>query len=163
MENLILIGMPGAGKSTIGVILAKLLAYDFIDTDCLIQSQQGRTLQKILDREGYLELRRIEETALLAIQVEGHVIATGGSAVYSQAAMQHLKRRGVTVFLDLPIEIIETRINNFESRGIARRPEQSFQELFDERLELYWVYADHTIDCREKSMEQIAAEIQALL
>lgn len=157
--SLILIGMPGAGKSTLGVMLAKALAKDFVDTDVLIQLQQGKTLQDIVDTDGYLKLRDIEEKVLLSTHYPNHIIATGGSAVYSSAAMQHLKHFGPIVFLDVSLDELRSRIKDFDSRGLARKPNQSLEELYDERRSLYQTYATITINCSGKSHEQILAEI----
>ena len=159
-SNIVLIGMPGAGKSTIGVILAKQTSRDFIDTDVLIQLTEGRTLQQIVDAEGHLELRRIEESVLLSLNCGNSVIATGGSAVYSSLAMEHLKSNGVAVYLQVSIEELRKRLTNFETRGIARRPDQSFDDLYREREVLYQRYADMTIDCAHKTQEEIAWEIE---
>jgi len=144
-RNLIFIGMPGSGKSTIGVLVAKRLGMGFIDTDLLIQEQAGRTLQEIVDQDGYVALRQIEEQVLLALDVQNQVISTGGSAVYSDAAMQHLKRNGTVVFLDISLETVIHRIGDYSLRGISRRPDQSLAELFEERFALYTRYADLTI------------------
>ncbi|MDK9707852.1 MAG: shikimate kinase [Desulforhopalus sp.] len=157
--NIILIGMPGSGKSTVGIILAKMLAKSFIDTDILIQQSKGRTLQNIVDREGHMALRTIEERVLLTISCRDHIIATGGSAAYSEKAMKHLKQQGVVVFLHADLPTLQLRIGNYETRGLAKRPEQSFQDLFDERLGLYQKYADKTINCSELSQEQVCEEI----
>lgn len=144
-SNIVLIGMPGSGKSTVGVILAKMASLDFVDTDILIQMAAGKSLQKIIDADGYLVLRRIEEEVLLKLACRNHVIATGGSAVYSPAAISHLKKDGVIVFLDVDIETLQSRIRNYETRGLAKRPDQTLEELFAERLALYREYADITI------------------
>ena len=151
--------MPGAGKSTIGLMLAKTLAKDFVDTDLLIQLRENKTLQDIVDRDGYLKLRAIEEEVLLNSNYTDHIIATGGSAVYSDKAMQHLKRLGLTVFLDLPVKDLMVRINNFDTRGLARRQDQSFEDLFNERQALYEKYADIRIACAGKTPETIINEI----
>ena len=157
--SLILVGMPGAGKSTVGLLLAKELAMDFVDTDILIQLREGKTLQDIIDSSGYMVLRQIEEEVLLATDYPQHVIATGGSAVYSQAAMNHLRQFGRVVFLDVPLELLRQRIHNYDTRGIARRPEQSLLELFAERRALYQQVADILIDCRDLSPAQLVQEI----
>src|SRR5210317_757250 len=154
-KNIVLIGMPGAGKSTIGVILAKLASMSFIDTDVTIQTSESRTLQEILDADGYLELRRIEEEILLGLNLEDHVIATGGSAAYSHPAMEHLKANGVVVFLEVSLPTLEQRIHNFSTRGLAKRDDQSFEDLFDERMHLYEKYADIHIDCQDYSQEDL--------
>ncbi|AFV00852.1 shikimate kinase [Simiduia agarivorans] len=162
-KSVILIGMPGAGKSTIGVMLAKELAKDFIDTDVLIQVREGKTLQEIMDESDYLNLRRIEEEVLLETDLPNHVIATGGSVVYGDAGMQHMKRYGPVVFLNVSLAELTRRIHNYESRGIARRPDQSFQEVFDERNKLYRHYADIVVDCDGRDQAQvIGAVMQAL-
>uniref|UniRef100_UPI001F27344E shikimate kinase n=1 Tax=Candidatus Bandiella numerosa TaxID=2570586 RepID=UPI001F27344E len=125
------------GKSTIGVLVDKRLGMGFIDTDLLIQEQAGRTLQEIVDQDGYVALRLIEEQVLLALDIQNQVISTGGSAVYSDAAMQHLKRNGTVVFLDISLETVIHRIGDYSLRGISRRPDQSLAELFEERFALY--------------------------
>lgn len=160
-SNIVLIGMPGSGKSTAGVILAKLTGRGFVDTDLLIQTASGKTLQKIVDDDGYLELRRIEEEVLLGISVKSHVVATGGSAVYSARGMAHLEKDGVVVFLDADIATLEARVGDFGLRGLAKRSEQTFAELFAERTPLYRAYADITIACSGLSHEEVCARIMA--
>ena len=151
--------MPGAGKSTVGVILAKLTSRDFVDTDVLIQISQGRLLQDIVDTEGYRALRKIEEDILLGLHCGHHVIATGGSAVYSPVAMERLKSSGIVVFLDVDLLTLESRVRDFDTRGLAKRPDQSFSDLFKERIILYRKYADVTINCRGLSQEEVCAQI----
>ena len=155
-NNITLIGMPGAGKSTTGVILAKLLSFDFMDTDLLIQVNHKRALQDIVDREGHIYLRQVEEEEILMISPEKHVIATGGSAVYSEKAMTHLKSISTVVFLRAGFDVIEKRINNFDQRGIAKARGQSFKDLFLERQPLYEKYAEIEIDCSHLSQESAA-------
>lgn len=153
--------MPGAGKSTIGVILAKQAALDFIDTDVLIQVKHERPLQEIIRDDGLKVFRQIEEDVLKQLDCENYVVATGGSAVYSDVAMQNLKKKGIVIFLEVSIEELEKRISNFETRGIAISSEQTFQDLYNERMPLYRKYADITIDCTGKNQLQIVEEIIA--
>jgi len=155
--------MPGAGKSTVGVVLAKLTACDFVDTDVLIQTIHGRTLQDIVDRDGYAVLRKIEEEVLSRLSVKQCVIATGGSAVYSDCAMSHLKSAGLVVFLDVDLPTLESRIHNFCTRGVAIRPEQSFADLSHERFPLYTKYADITVKSAGLTQEEVCARIIALV
>ena len=162
-SNLVLIGMPGSGKSTIGVILAKRSSHDFVDTDVLIQSAEHRSLQAIMDSEGFMRLREIEARVLLDLNVENHVISTGGSVVYSDAAMQHLRSNGTIIYLDVSLDTLRSRITDYETRGIAKRPEQSFAELFEERAILYRKYADITIKGDAVSQDAAAEDIMALL
>ncbi|MDY0292254.1 MAG: shikimate kinase [Desulfuromonadaceae bacterium] len=157
-RNITLIGMPGAGKSTVGVVLAKKLSLTFVDTDILIQARQGRSLQQILESDGYKELRQLEEQEILRLQVEHSVIATGGSAVYSARAMEHLQRISTIVYLDLPYADICRRIHDFATRGIACAPEQSFEELYIERGRLYRTYAEVTI-CEPNATQDEVADL----
>ena len=157
--NAILIGMPGSGKSTVGVVLAKQTARDFTDTDVVIQTLQKRSLQDIVDRDGYLALRRIEEEVLLNLQVRHHVIATGGSAVYSDRAMCHLKSEGFVVFLDADLSNLESRVADYGTRGLAKSPDQTLAELYEERRPLYTRYADVVIKCENISHEAVATRI----
>lgn len=158
-SNLVLIGMPGAGKSTVGVLLAKMTSRNFMDSDIMIQTAQGHTLQDIVDTQGPLALLDIEERMLLNLTCANHVIATGGSAVYSHAAMQSLKMRGVIIFLDVDLPTLTSRIQNFGTRGLAKRPGQSLSDLFEERFPLYRKYADIKISCKNCSQDKICAEI----
>lgn len=158
-SNLILIGMPGAGKSTVGVILAKLTSRDFVDTDVLIQALQGRTLQDVVDTDGYIVLRNIEEDVLLGLSVQNCVIATGGSAVYSDAAMAHLRADGIVIFLDVDMSTLESRIHDYRTRGLAKSPDQKFADMFDERFALYTQYADITIKCSGLTHEEVCSQI----
>lgn len=159
--NIVLIGMPGAGKSTVGVILAKITALQFVDTDILIQTAQHRSLQDIVDKDGYQALRQAEEEVLLGLNLHNHVIATGGSAVYSQQAMARLKPDGLLVFLDLPLATLEARIHNYSTRGLAKAPEQSFADMFAERCLLYKMHADITIAVANLTQEEVCAQIIA--
>ena len=155
-SNLILIGMPGAGKSTVGVILAKQTSCSFIDTDVLIQAQENRSLQTIIDENGYMALRCLEEKILLSINCTHHVIATGGSAVYSSAAMKHLKCDGSVIYLHADFDVVRRRIKDIETLGIARHPDQTLAELYDERSRLYEKYGDIIIDSNNRSQDDIS-------
>ena len=158
-KNIVLIGMPGSGKSTAGVILAKILGIRFMDTDILIQHDQKRTLQDIVDSDGHMRLREIEEKVLLQINVSGYVIATGGSAAYSHAAMTHLRQDCIVVFLHADLNSLKKRIRNYETRGLAKRRDQNLEDLFHERLKLYHRYADITIENSSISQEKVCEEI----
>lgn len=158
-QVIVLIGMPGAGKSTIGPLLAKATLRDFIDTDLLIQANHNRSLQDIVDKEGYIVLREIEQEVLLETDFENRVIATGGSVVYSAEGMQRLATLGPIVHLDVTLEGLLKRIKNYESRGIARKPGQSLESLFEERQALYRRYADITVDCNNSTPEECVEAI----
>jgi shikimate kinase len=158
-SNIVLIGMPGSGKSTVGIILAKMTSRGFVDTDVLIQTTLGRTLQDIVDTQGYMALREVEERILLDLDCVDHVIATGGSAVYSHAAMMHLKSNGMAVFLNVELPILEARIHDYATRGLAKRPDQSFDDLFNERFTLYNKYADVTIECKDFTQDKVCEKI----
>ena len=159
ITNIILIGMPGSGKSTVGILLAKLTALDFIDTDILIQTTFKQSLQNIVDRDGYQALRRIEEEVLLRLDCREHVIATGGSAVYSDAAMAHLKSGGRVVFLQVDLATLKARVRDYNTRGLAKRPDQTVDDLFAERSALYRKYADVTIECSGLTHDEVCEKI----
>jgi shikimate kinase len=156
-RNFVLIGMPGAGKSTCGVLLAKATGRPFIDTDVWIQSLEGCRLQEIIDGRGLAAMRAVEEQRVLELDVRGHVVATGGSVVYSEPAMRHLKAAGEVVFLEVGVAALHERLGDAAERGIVRAPGQSFDELYAERLPLYRRYADHTIDCNGLDHEAVVA------
>ena len=158
-HNIILIGMPGAGKSTIGVLLAKHLAYGFVDTDVCIQQREGMALQAILEAQGYEALRRIEEEALMRLRAKQHVIATGGSAVYSDRAMKHLGRLGPRVFLDVSLATVKARVSDVDTRGIACPPGYALADVYRERAPLYRAWADVTVSCDGQTMELIVHRI----
>ncbi len=162
-NNITLIGMPGAGKSTIGIILAKNLGLGFIDTDVLIQINQQKTLQQIIDETDHLHLRAIEENEILKLNIDHHVIATGGSVVYSPKAMAHLLSMSTVLFLEVSFEELLRRIHNFESRGIAKAANQTFRELFEERQVLYRQYAEITVDGNERDQEELAIHIADII
>ncbi|MBN1980624.1 MAG: shikimate kinase [Chitinivibrionales bacterium] len=157
--NVVLIGMPAAGKSTIGILCAKQLGLQFIDTDVMIQTLQKRSLQDIMDHEGLEAFRRIESQALLQVRRTKHVIATGGSAIYYEDAMKHLSAHGIVVFLEVTLEVLKKRLSNFGTRGIARSAGQTLEELFNERQVLYRRYGEITIDCTTLTHEEVCAAV----
>ncbi|NLZ49535.1 MAG: shikimate kinase [Clostridiales bacterium] len=157
--NIVLIGMPGAGKSTLGVLLAKALGKAFVDTDIVIQQNEGMKLYEIIERYGLEEFLRIEERNILELKITNSIIATGGSVVYGNEAMEHLKRNGLIVYLKLDYEEIERRLKDITTRGIAMDKETSLRELYNQRIFLYEKYADLIIDCNNKSIEKLVEEI----
>ena len=161
--NIVLIGMPGVGKRTVGVLLAKAARRQFIDTDVLIQAREGRSLQEIIDTDGIDQFCRMEQRHILDLDCRGHVIATGGSVVYSDAAMAHLKATGPVVHLDLPIELLAKRIDNLDVRGVVMARDQTLDDLFGRRDPLYRKWADITIDGQARTQDQIVAEILSRL
>ncbi len=158
-ENIVLIGMPGGGKSTVGVLLAKALTRTFIDTDIVIQSTAELRLQDIIDAQGLEAFIAIEERHILSLAYRNAVIATGGSVVYSDKAMAHLKASGIIVHLDLPLAQLKERITNMDSRGIAMNPSQTFEELYEDRIALYRRHAEVTIDCIGRSHEAVLSAV----
>ena len=158
--NIILTGMPGSGKSTVGVILAKELGLDFVDTDILIQRGEGVMLQRLLDTRGVEGFLATEERYITDLTCTGTIIAPGGSVVLSDSAMQHLKGLGTVVFLDTPITVITGRIDVY-TRGIVKHPEQSLADVLAEREPLFRKYADLTVDCRGMDQVEVAAAIAA--
>ncbi|MEP5569431.1 MAG: shikimate kinase [Halioglobus sp.] len=158
-----LVGMPGAGKSTVGVLLAKLAGLRFVDTDLDIQVQEEATLQEILEKHGYRYLRQAEEKVLLTIELDHALVSTGGSAVYSKASMARLKSLGPILYLHTELDILEQRVAAAPPRGIASDSEQSFAQLYAERTPLYEHYADHILPTGGKTPEQIASEALQVL
>lgn len=159
MDNIILIGMPGCGKSTIGVVLAKVLGYEFTDSDLLIQKREGKLLREIIAEQGEEAFIRIEEDVNAGIQTERHVIATGGSVVYSDRAMQHLKEIGTVVYLKLSYATICSRLGNIRRRGVVLRDGQTLKDLYDERVPLYEWYADVVVDAEGQDVEGLMDEV----
>ncbi len=162
-RNIVLIGMPGVGKSTIGVLLAKALGYHFLDTDVFMQAMQGKSLQEMIDRDGLAAFCQAEEDYILYLDATNTVIATGGSVVYSEHAMRHLTEQGVVIHLDLPVERIEERLRNLQTRGVVMEQGQTIRSLFAEREPLYRRYAQITIDAADKNHDQLVTEIIATL
>ena len=163
-RSIALIGMPGAGKSTIGKLLAKSLGWHFVDTDDKIRLHAGLCLQDILNQSGYLYLRELEEKLLSKMQINSRtVVATGGSIVYSQKAMMHISKTTVIIYLRVPVPILMNRIHDFDNRGIACEPNQTFEDLFTERNLLYQKYSDLCIECDKSDIEKTVAEISIQL
>ncbi|MGK5092276.1 shikimate kinase [Deltaproteobacteria bacterium TL4] len=162
-RNIILIGMPGAGKTTIANKFAEKRAWNYVDTDQLIEARQGLPLQQVFDQEGYWAFRKIEETILLALDCTGYVIATGGSVVYSEQGMLHLSEIGTLVYLEVELSELKTRLDNFTQRGIVRLPEQSLIDLYQERVPLYQRYADIQLKCSGQSLEAILQKLSESL
>lgn len=163
MKNIVLIGMPASGKSTVGVILAKTLGVGFCDTDLVIQQREKRLLQDIIDSDGIAHFLDAECAAILSLDFDNCVIATGGSAVFRDAAMQKLKRNGIIVFLDVSSETVKTRLSNIKTRGVAASKNKSIDEIYDERLPLYQKYADITVSSDAKSSEDVVEDILCAL
>lgn len=162
-DNIILTGMPAAGKSTVGVLLAKRLGWSFVDTDLLIQTAESRKLQEILDSEGMAKFCAIEEKHILKLNCKRTVIATGGSAVYGKKAMSRLKSLGIVIHLDLSPDFLKKRLGNLSSRGVVMAEGQEIEALYSERRPLYDKYADATIDCGDLSPDQVVGCLEELL
>ena len=154
MNNIVLIGMPGAGKSSVGVVLAKNLGYKFMDSDLLIQDAKGLLLHEIIEKFGLDGFNRIENEVNASIQTDKTIIATGGSVIYGKEAMEHLKSIGTVIYLKLPLSEIEARLGDLAERGVSIKEGQTLQALYEERVPLYEKYADITIDCARHSIRE---------
>lgn len=153
MENIVLIGMPGVGKSTVGVVLAKVLGYQFIDADLLIQKKMNMVLSEIIKKEGTDGFMKIENDVNASIEADRTVIATGGSVVYCEEAMEHLKSIGTVIYLKLSLESLSKRLGNLVGRGVVLKKGQTLEHLYEERTPLYEKYADLTIDEENQELE----------
>lgn len=158
-NNIILIGMPGVGKSTVGVVLAKKLGYSFVDADLVIQSREGKLLHEIIAEQGVEGFWRTEEAVGESIDGRRTVIATGGSAVYGERAMAHYRQIGTVVYLHLPLEGIRERLGDLTERGVTLKEGQDLDSLYAERRPLYEKYADITVDCEGLSIREIVKKI----
>ena len=162
-KNIVLIGMPGAGKSTVGVLIAKTLGMSFVDTDLIIQEKEGRLLQDIIDRDGVEKFLGVEEEVILQFDKENCVVATGGSVIYRNDSIKHLKKNGKLIYLKLRYDEIEQRINNMSSRGIAIGKGQKLIDLFNERVVSYERYADLIVNCSDSTIEDVVLKITNLV
>ena len=166
MKNIVLIGMPGVGKSTAGVVLAKELGYEFIDADLIIQQQEGKLLREIIAEVGTDGFIEVENRVNSQIEVEKSVIATGGSVVYGKEAMQHLREIGTVVYLKVSYDILEKRLHDIKGRGVVLKDGQDLRGLYEERVPLYEKYADITV-CEdnlnvEQTIEKITEQLNKL-
>lgn len=154
VKNIVLIGMPGAGKSTVGVLLAKSMLMSFCDTDLLIQNETGESLSDTIKKQGIDAFIRLEDEIIFKNDFKNSVIATGGSAVYGERAMNKLKENGKIVYLKVSPEELNRRVNNIHTRGIAMKEGTTLAELYEQRAPLYEMYADVTIECDGKTPEE---------
>ena len=159
MANIVLIGMPGCGKSTVGALLASALHMDFVDTDIVLQEEQGKKLQTIIDAVGNDAFLKIEEDCICGLEYNNTVIATGGSVVYGKKAMRHLHHNGLIVYIQLPYKEIEKRLSNLATRGVTLREGQTLRDLYDERIPLYEAEADIVFDASHEEIEQTTREL----
>ena len=163
MDNIVLIGMPGAGKSTVGVLLAKTLGYAFLDTDLVIQEREGRLLQDLVDQLGVEAFLDREAAAIVSVDCDRTVIATGGSVVCRDGAMEHLRKLGRIVYLRLPLEELERRLHNISTRGIAMAPGETLAHIYDYRSPLYQKYADLTVAMDRQTLEETVEQVLSAL
>jgi len=158
-NNIILIGMPGSGKSTAGVLFAKAMNYRFLDVDFLIQEREGKRLYEVIEEKGNDYFLSGDDVVVCSLDVERTVVATGGSVVYCENAMKHLKTLGTVIYIKVPEKEIERRITNFSTRGIIIRSGDTLEDLYNERVSLYEKYADLTVLCDEKELQYNADKI----
>ncbi|MBR5595893.1 MAG: shikimate kinase [Lachnospiraceae bacterium] len=158
-NNIVLIGMPGAGKSTVGVVLAKVVGYKFVDSDLVIQEQTGKLLHELITEHGLNGFLEIENQTNASLNLNKAVVATGGSVIYGAEAMNNLREIGLVVYLKLSLESIAERLGDLQQRGVALKEGFGLKELYEERVPLYEKYADVVIDCEEKLIREITEEI----
>lgn len=163
MSNVILIGMPGAGKSTVGVVLAKKLGYRFLDSDLVIQEKCGKLLHQLIEERGEAGFLMLENEINVRIRGDKMVVATGGSAVYGKEAMAHFREIGRIVYLRLPYEELKERLGDLHERGVVIKEGSTLKDLYEERILLYEKYADLTIDCGGRDIRSIVEEIAGRL
>ena len=160
-SNIVLIGMPGAGKSTVGVVLAKRLGYRFVDSDLVIQEKYGKLLHELIEENGVEGFWRIENEVNASLNLDRSVIATGGSVIYGAEAMEHLRSMGSVVYLKLPLREVSERLGDLEARGVTLRPGQTVEDLYKERIPLYEKYAHVVMECEGKQIRDVVREIAA--
>ncbi len=160
-DNIILIGMPGVGKSSVGVVLAKALGYHFVDSDLVIQQTEGRLLSEIIEEKGNDGFIEVENNINSKIDVKRTVLATGGSAVYGTEAMEHFRNIGTVLYMKASFETIDSRLSNLVGRGVAMKKGQTLKELYEERCVLYERYADITLNVDKMSIEEIIVKIMS--
>ncbi|MBQ3372016.1 MAG: shikimate kinase [Oscillospiraceae bacterium] len=163
MSNIIFVGMPASGKSTVGVLLAKALAMDFVDTDILIQKKTGKRLEELIRENGVDGFLRIEEKVCAALEANDSVIATGGSVVYSQDAVDHLKSIGTVVYLQVDFDVLKNRLKDVIERGVIIKNGQTLEDLYNERVLLYEKYADITIQEKRMSLDETVKEVHKIV
>lgn len=163
MKNIVLIGMPGAGKSTVGVVLAKRMGMSFMDSDLVIQEQEGKTLHEIIDEKGTEGFLEVEDRVNASINPKNTIIATGGSVIYGKKAMEHLNEIGTVCYLKLSYESIDDRLGDLTQRGVALKDGQTLMDLYQERTPLYEKYANLVIDCENKNIREVVSEIAHIM
>ena len=158
-DNIVLIGMPGAGKSTVGVVLAKKMGMRFVDSDLVIQDTYGKLLHELIEEHGVEGFWKIENDINASLEMQQSVIATGGSVIYGAEAMEHLRQIGTVVYLKLPYEEVEERLGDLNARGVTLQPGQTLSDLYAERTPLYEKYAHVTVECSGKTLREVMEEV----
>ena len=161
--NITLIGMPGAGKSTVGVVLAKRMGMDFIDTDLIIQKEYNKTLAEIIDEKGIEEFKKVENDVISKLELDNTIIATGGSAVYGKEAMKHLRDISKVVYIELAEDNIEDRLGDLNERGVVLEDGETLQELYDERIPLYKKYAHIIVNADDMVLREVVKNIEKVM
>lgn len=162
-SNITLIGMPASGKSTVGVLLAKRLGYSFVDVDIVIQEQEGRLLKEIIEQEGTEGFLQVEDRVNRELDVKRSIIAPGGSVIYGEQAMEHLKEISTVVYLKLGYEEVEERLGDLKDRGVALKDGMTLRDLYEERVPLYERYADITVDESGKTPGKTVDELRTVM
>ncbi len=161
--NITLIGMPGAGKSTVGVVLAKRMGMDFIDTDLIIQKEYNKTLSEIINEKGIEGFKKVENDVISKLELDNTIIATGGSAVYGKEAMKHLRDISKVVYIELSEENIEDRLGDLNERGVVLEDGETLQELYDERIPLYKKYAHIIVNANDMVLREVVKNIEKVM